>query len=744
MFRRGGIPVARTVLFAFVKRLALALLFRALRLTHWLERRWPSTGAMGRRAVLFCWWNAASLVRAWRSSRAAALVPVRLVELDRWKNIAPEDIALPRAAAPTVSVIVPTHGQLALTLRCLASIQAHAPAVPIEVIVVDDAWPGPDAAMLSAVRGIRLIRNEVNLGFLRSCNAAARAARGQFVLFLNNDTQVRAGWLDALLTIFADHPDAGIAGAKLIGPDGRLQEAGGIVWDDASGWNVGRGQNPDAGPFNYRREADYCSGACILLRREVFLGVGGFDEQFAPAYYEDTDLSFRLRARGLKTWYQPRSEVVHLEGATNGRDLRRGVKSYQAINQGKFLRAWGPELTRHHFPNGRHVLRARDRARDRPVVMVFDHIVPEPDRDAGSRVMQDVLRALLAAGAVVKFWPVNLRRTPAYTEALQDLGIEVFHGPDQLPLPAWLKEHGAELDQVLVSRPDVADLCLPLLHTHTRAPIAYFGHDLHFSRMRAQAAVTGDAALARAAETMREREIAIWRQCGRAIYLSEDEAAVVRDLAPGTVAHAIVPYALTGQPPLATPPSAPSILFVAGFGHPPNRDAAIWLVRQVLPLILARVPDARLTIAGSNPMPAVRALSGPHVRLAADVTDGELETLYARARVAVVPLLAGAGVKRKTVEALWLGVPAVLTPVGAQGLPGVDAIVPVVADAAAFAAEVCRLLTDDDRWRQQAAAQRAYAQERFNEGAFRRSLARALDLPGSIPAEACPPAAAVA
>ena len=734
----------RVVPLVSIRDLARVGLVRALRLADALERRWPALGAATRRAILSCWWNAAAAWRAWRNGPAPDVRPARLAELDRWKDVAPGDIALPRAIAPKVSIVVTAYGQMTLTLRCLASIQAHLPTVPIEVLVVDDAFPGPDVRALSAVRGIRLIRNDVNLGFLRSCNAAARIARGQFLLFLNNDTQVRPGWLDALLAIFADHPDAGIAGAKLIGADGRLQEAGGIVWNDASGWNAGRDQDPGAGPYNYRRETDYCSGACILLRRGVFLGVGGFDEQYAPAYCEDSDLSFRLRTIGLKTYYQPRSEVVHLEGATNGRDLRHGVKSRQIVNQAKLLRTWGQELRRGHFANGQQVLRAKDRAMGRQIILILDHMVPEPDRDAGSRTMLDIARTLVASGAVTKFWPVNLRRTPGYTEALQDLGVEVFHGPDQVPLPEWLKQHGAGLDLVLVTRPDVAELSVPLLRASTRARIAYYGHDLHFSRMRGHAAVTGDAALSRAAETMRAREIGIWRRCDRVIYPSAEEAAVVRDLAPGTSAHAIVPYALTGNPAAKPPPPANTILFVAGFGHPPNRDAAIWFVHLVLPLILARVPDARLTIAGSNPVPAVLALRGPAVSLAANLTDDELAALYAGARVAVVPLLAGAGVKRKTVEALWFGVPAVLTPVGAQGLPGVDAIVPVVSDADAFAAAVIDLLTGDAAWRRQAAAQRAYALARFNEDAFRQSLLRALDLTQPLSGTACPREAAVA
>ena len=203
---------------------------------------------------------------------------------------------------------------------------------------------------------------------------------------------------------------------------------------------------------------------------------------------------------------------------------------------------------------------------------------------------------------------------------------------------------------------------------------------------------------------------------------------MVRDLVPTANARAVVPYAFAPDGGGARePPAEARIIFVAGFGHAPNRDAAVWFAREVMPAIRARCPEARLTIAGSDPVPEVVALRGPSVELAANIGDAALDRLYRSARVAVVPLLAGAGVKRKTVEALWHGLPAVLTPVGAQGLPDVETIVPVSAAAGDFAAHVCRLLTDDALWRRQSAAQRAYAQERFSEAAARRSLLAALD-----------------
>jgi hypothetical protein len=235
---------------------------------------------------------------------------------------------------------------------------------------------------------------------------------------------VTSGWLDALVSLLRARPEAGAAGSRLVYPDGTLQEAGGIIWKDGSGWNYGRGDNPAKPVYNYVREVDYCSAASLIVRRQVFEMLGGFDASFAPAYYEDVDLAFRIRRRGFQVWYQPRSRVIHLEGVSHGTDTGAGVKRNQLVNQGRFVQRWGPTLTAEHLSSGQRVMRARDRARFRPVVLVIDHYVPEPDRDAGSCNILNYIRAMLASGAAVKFWPHDRRYSPGYTEALQDAGVE--------------------------------------------------------------------------------------------------------------------------------------------------------------------------------------------------------------------------------------------------------------------------------------------------------------------------------
>lgn len=630
---------------------------------------------------------------------------------------------------PTVSIVIPTYGNLQLVLRCLKSIQDHLPRVAHEIIVVEDGSGDSEMHLLCDVPGIRHHANPANLGFLRTCNAAADLARAEFIFFLNNDTCVTEGWLDEALDVFGRFGDCGLVGSKLLFPDGRLQEAGAIVWSDASAWNFGRGADPAVPEFNYVRQVDYCSGAAILVKAKVFRDAGGFDERYAPAYYEDADLAFRLRQKGLKTYYCPRSAVYHDEGRTHGTDPSQGVKAFQLSNRHVFRRRWRAALERKHYRNGQRVFRAREHGRNRDILLFMDHTLPRPDRDAGSRAILQNMLQLARMGFVVKFWPDDQRYEPGLARTMEESGIEILIGPaGENSFQTFLSENGEEIDFAILCRPNFAPDYVAALRRSSAARIVYFGHDLHSLRMHAQAELTGDPQVRQEAEEMFRAEKTLWQRVDSVIYPSLQEAEIASRHVDARKVHVVPLYTFNDRElSFKRDPANPDMMmFVACFGHPPNEDAAEWLANSILPVIRQQRPDMVLHLVGSLPTDRVLALAGPHVRVTGQVSAKALDDYYRAASVVVAPVRFGGGVKLKVVEAMARGVPLVTTSVGIQGLEDAATCIEVADDEHALAQSVIGLLSDPEKARANAIAAIDYVRSHYSEDAMQAALWRAL------------------
>ena len=645
--------------------------------------------------------------RGWEATWARVLRQFRRVppaqraplEMPDAQPFAP--FALPCAPVPRASLVIPVFNQFAHTLACLRAIAAHPPAAAIEVIVVDDGSSDETAEALAQVVGLRFHRRAANGGFIKACNDGAALARGEYLVFLNNDTIPQAGWLDALLQTFDEHPGTGLVGAQLLYPDGRLQEAGGVVFADGSGWNYGRLESPLDPRYACLRDADYCSGAAIAIPRALFIRLGGFDLRYAPAYYEDTDLAFAVREAGLRVLYQPAARVVHLEGATAGTDTSTGPKAAQVRNQAVFAQKWHARL-RTHLPPGDPDAAAFGHGR-RPTVLVVDVLTPQPDRDSGSLRLVNLMRLLREEGAHVVFLPADRAHDGAYTTALQQLGVEAWHAPFAPRITAWLARHGQRFDAAIVCRHYVASEFLPVLRKHApRATLVFDTVDLHYLREQRGAQLAGNAGMARTAQRTRTLELGVIADSDLTWVVS----AVERDLLATDAPQAAV-QVLSNLHRIAGP-GAPfghrrDLVFVGGFRHPPNVDAVAWFVRDVFPLVRARLPEVVFHCIGGDVPAQIAALGAtPGVRVHGHVAD--IAPYMDGARLALAPLRYGAGVKGKVNLSMAHGQPVVATSCAVEGMhlhPGEDVL--VGDDAQAFADAVVRGYEDEALWTRLAA-----------------------------------------
>ena len=628
---------------------------------------------------------------------------------------------------PLVSIVVPVTNEPCM-LRCLQSVFSAGDRASFEVLLVDGASGAGDYGDLDQQLPVRLVRNESNGGLVRACNRGAAAARGEYLVFLNNNAWVHPGWLDALAETFRAHPDAGMAGSKLLSADGKLQEAGGIVWNDGSTTPYGRGCDPQRLPFNYFRETDYCSGACLMLPRSVFERLGGFDLHFAPALYEDVDLAFRVRQQTLKVYYQPGSVVTQYPDGRDGTDETKRSQEHQI----KFRERWSALLEAEHFPPGANLVPARDRSRSRRMMVAIDHRVPTPDQDAGSRSLVDYLRLFMRRGYHIKFIPGDFRATEPYTRQLQAMGIEVLCDPEfKTNWAAWLEENAEWIDYVFTARTVTTYRFLDSLVRLPKAKLVLLGVDLASLRHRRHYELTGEEAAREWELQEEEMEHKVWAACDVILYPSAVETEHVKSIMPSADARTYPLYILKPQP-VEFPPDAPcrrDLIFVGGFLHAPNVDGIVWFVENCWPTIAREAPEATLQIVGSHAPEAVTRLAGERIVVAGWVDDAELARRYQSVRVAVVPLRFGAGIKGKVLEAVTKHLPAVITPIAAEGLPEIGSVFPVAADAASFTSAVLDLYHSPERRMEIAARCDGFIEKHFGE----EHALKVLDLPDPSP-----------
>ncbi|OQP48862.1 hypothetical protein A4D02_07240 [Niastella koreensis] len=633
-----------------------------------------------------------------------------------------DKIEFPVFDQPKVSIIIPAYDGWQMNYRCLRSIFKNTHGVSYEVIFADDGSSDETANITEYIKNVVLIRNPANLGFLKNCNNATKFAKGEYILFLNNDTEVTTGWLHSLTQLMDKDHTIGITGSKLIYPDGRLQEAGGIFWQDASAWNYGHKRNPGAPEYTYVKEVDYISGASLMIRKSVWDKIGGFDERYSPAYCEDADLAFEVRKMGLKVVYQPLSVVIHHEGFSHGSDNKpkaglTTIKEYQKLNILKFKSKWKDEL-KLQFPNSTNIFWARDRSQLKKTILVIDHYVPHFDKDAGSRTTFQYLQLFTSLGMNVKFIGDNFYKHEPYTTVLQQLGIEVLFGSHYAEnWQKWILENEKYFDYILLNRPHISSKYIDFLRSNTKVKIYYYGHDLHFYRELKEYEITNDKKKLNSSREWKKIEYDLFKKADVVLTPTLKEKNIIQaDFTNKRIEVMPAFFYPTIPAPIDNFDNRNDIMFVGGFAHGPNLNAVLWYIEKIHPLVLEKMPRTRLIVVGSNVPPQIQKLASASIVIKGFVSDQELEDLYKSVKLIVIPLRYGAGLKGKTVEAMVNGLPIVSTSFGLEGLQVEDWLQPHDNEQD-FAKEIISLYNDREALKKISAKMNEYARENFTSEA---------------------------
>lgn len=353
--------------------------------------------------------------------------------------------------APVVSVCILVLADPRMALGCLESLARSDCGVETETVVVANGVTPEARGPLESREDIVLVRSGTNLGFAGGNNLAGRVARGRYLVFLNDDSTIEPGCIDRLVTTAERHAGVGAVGARILAADGLLQEAGSVLWDDGHATHVGRGLTGGTWAFSYVRDVDYVSANGLLVRRDAWEEVGGFDERYYPAYFEDADLCMGLRRNGHRVLYEPRARLRHLESQSTSPRYRNFL---MGRNRRRFITKWADEISLFSRRPGRADSQAIERSINRargmpPRVLLTAAAAGGPD---GAR--EPLVEALATTGwAVTVAAPAGVdgegRPEIVATDALIDLGVDVR----RQDVTAVLAEIGTEFEAIVGSAP---------------------------------------------------------------------------------------------------------------------------------------------------------------------------------------------------------------------------------------------------------------------------------------------------
>lgn len=610
-----------------------------------------------------------------------------------------ERLLFPKEELPQISIVLVFYNQAHLSLLCLRSILQYAD-VPYQLIIIDNNSSDETNQLLERIENADIKRNQENLGFVRAVNQAAELATGEYLLLFNNDALLERKTLSSALACIKEDSCIGAVGAKIKLLDGSLQEAGSIIFNDGACLGYGRGEAVDKPEFMFQRDVDYCSGAFLMFRLSTFRELDGFDEDFAPAYYEESDFCIRLRQKGLRVVYCPDAEITHYEFASSGG--LSGASSLQAAHRKILCGKHEKFLSSQFANNSANILQART-SNTRPNVLVIDDRVPHPSLGAGYPRCSNFLNELCKMDLNVSFYPL-LYPQESWDQTYTTLSktIEVILGRGQDGLQPFLAQRSNYYQFVVVSRVHNMEFFNNVLNLYPNlivdARIIYDAEAVSSPRDILQKEIFGEVISPDKQRELIDKELNQARRATKIVAVSASEAKLFQDH--GYRNTLVLGHSIASSPGEKSYQERSGMLFVGALRDEgsPNVDSLLWFLINVLPLVEEAIPGIVLHVVGDNSAPSLAATQKNNVIFTGRVDS--IDEMYNSSRLFIAPTRFAAGIPHKVHEAAAKGLPSVTSALLARQLGWTDGEELLVADEARDFADQCiKLYQDSELWK---------------------------------------------
>lgn len=626
--------------------------------------------------------------------------PKQLITIDR------NPIQFNRFENPKVSIIIPFYNQEIYTWNCLQYLNKNlTDKYSYEIILIDDN--SSEAYDFTNATGITIVKNESNLGFLKNINKGINISKGEFIYLLNNDTEVYENFLEELFYVFENHKNVGAVGSMLLNADQSLQEAGSVFMKDFTIHQIVRNREPFYPEVNYIRKVDYCSGCSLLFKKHKDNGdLNLFDEQFAPAYFEETDLCFDLKYNQNKNiYYTPFSKVLHYNGITYNDKSKVNQESNNRkeilfkTNKEKFYNKWREAVDN---IQSECVEERIVEINNNKSIVFFNDCFPEFDKDSGSNRLKEIMNVFVERGFNVSFIYKNTSIKNSYIKTYQKMGINVYYKIyDNKKYESFISNFCASANYVWIYGPNTFERYFEKIKPQfLKAKFVYDMVDIHHLRFKRATELVDNGNNTNYENYLKYEKIELEaaQNSDYVITISDDEKEFMKTKCDENKLITIsnIHYTKIKKEQIADFNKRKDIVFI-GSTHHPNVDAIYFLYKEIMPIVWAVLPEIKVNVVG-NVNTVIKDIIDERIVFHGFVSD--VEELFSNSKLMVAPLRIGAGVKGKIGQAFEFYLPVVTTTIGSEGMFLKDQENVLVADDAKLLAEsIIELYRNEEIWR---------------------------------------------